>query len=139
MSDRLFKVKLLPCGVPRVVAAGTVLEAARLAGAEAALVERTGPLGDDEATPRLAPFVVSLADHAPATHFVGFRGEEYHSAVRIFGPPDFYHRVWDHRAQREIAINDTVVFAKYDPAYPSRFNYDDSNEPDDPAARERLA
>lgn len=55
----------------------------------------------------------------------------------LFGPPDFYHRVWDQRAQREVADHDTVVFAKYDPTHPSRFNYDDSNEPDDPAAHER--
>lgn len=47
----------------------------------------------------------------PCVHFVGFRGEEYHSAVRTFGPPDFIHRGWDLRAQREIADVDTVVFA----------------------------
>ncbi|MBY8918809.1 hypothetical protein KVG22_19565 [Nitratireductor sp. R6] len=46
------------------------------------------------------------------THFVGFRGEEYHSAVKAFGPPDFIHRGWDNRAQREIADGDLVVFAK---------------------------
>ncbi len=46
------------------------------------------------------------------THFVGFRGEEYHSAVRAFGTPDFIHRGWDKRAQREIADVDLVVFAK---------------------------
>jgi hypothetical protein len=72
-------------------------------------------------------------------HFVGFRGEEYWSAVKVWGLPDFYHRVWDMRAQREIADHDTVVFAKYDPDKPSRFNYDDSNEDDDPAAQERRA
>ncbi len=45
------------------------------------------------------------------THFVGFRGEEYHSAVKAFGPPDFIHRGWDKRAQREIDDCDLVVFA----------------------------
>lgn len=78
-----------------------------------------------------------LSDVDPCLHFVGFRGEEYHNAVRLWGKPDFYHRVWDHRAQREIADCDTVVFAKYDPGKPSPFNYDDSNQDDDPAAAER--
>lgn len=73
-----------------------------------------------------------------AVHFVGFRGEEYHSAVKVFGLPDFYHRGWDRRAQRDIAPGDTVVFGpKADPAYVSPYNYDDSNEDDDPAALER--
>lgn len=44
-------------------------------------------------------------------HFVGFRGDEYMSAVRAFGEPDFIHRGWDLRAQREIADGDLVVFA----------------------------
>lgn len=46
-----------------------------------------------------------------AVHFVGFRGNEYTSAVRAFGPPDFIHRGWDLRARREIADGDTIVFA----------------------------
>lgn len=46
-------------------------------------------------------------------HFVGFRGSEYVSAVRIFGKPDFIHRYWDHRAIGDIVADlDTVVFAK---------------------------
>lgn len=76
-------------------------------------------------------------DYTPLVHFVGFRGEEYWSAVRIWGLPDVYHRVWDQRALREIAACDTVVFAKYDPARPSPYNYDDSNQENDPAAVER--
>lgn len=79
-----------------------------------------------------------VESHDPCVHFVGFRGEEYWSAVRVWGLPDFYHRVWDRRAQREVAEYDVCVFAKYDPDHPSPFNYDDSNEPHDPAARERL-
>jgi hypothetical protein len=50
----------------------------------------------------------------PALHFVGFRGDEYRSARRVFGPPDFVHIGWDNRAQREIADGDTVVFATGD-------------------------
>lgn len=44
-------------------------------------------------------------------HFVGFRGDEYVCALRTFGEPDFIHRGWDLRAQRELAPGDTVVFA----------------------------
>ena len=44
-------------------------------------------------------------------HFVGFTGEEYWSAVRIWGRPRFVHRGWDLRAQREIGEDDLVVFA----------------------------
>lgn len=45
------------------------------------------------------------------THFVGFRGEEYWSAVKVFGLPDYIHRGWDLRARRELADGDVVVFA----------------------------
>ncbi len=74
-----------------------------------------------------------------AVHFVGFRDpQQYENAVLVFGLPDVVHRVWDQRAQLEIAHGlDVVVFAKYHDQLPSRFNYDDSNEPDDPAAKER--
>lgn len=48
----------------------------------------------------------------PALHFVAFRGEEYWSAVKVWGRPDFIHRRWDLRARREIADEDTLVFAK---------------------------
>lgn len=80
-----------------------------------------------------------LFPHAPppATHFVGFRGEEYRSAVRIWGLPDLYHRVWDRRALADVAPGDMVIFARYDPEHPSPFSYDDSNQAGDPAAGER--
>jgi hypothetical protein len=87
---------------------------------------------------RLHARPIDLLDATPAVHFVGFRGEEYRSAVRAFGLPDFIHRGWDRRAQREIASCDTVVFARFHDQEPSQYNYDDSNEPDDPAAKERL-
>ena len=47
----------------------------------------------------------------PCTHFVGFRGDEYHSAIKIFGKPDFYHPNFDIRAKADITEGDTVVFA----------------------------
>lgn len=49
-----------------------------------------------------------------AIHFVGFRDERYWNAVRVWGRPDFIHYVWDRRAQRDIAPQDTVVFANGD-------------------------
>jgi hypothetical protein len=62
----------------------------------------------------------------PALHFVWFRGEEYHSAVKVWGKPDFVHMAWDRRAAREIAIGDTVVFARGPSDQPSaEFNSSD--------------
>jgi hypothetical protein len=89
---------------------------------------------------RMQPSTFAALRGVPPTqiHFIGFRGEEYHSAVRVFGPPDFIHRVWDVRAVSEIAPHDTAVFAKYDRLSPSPYSYDDSNQPGDPAARERI-
>lgn len=92
--------------------------------------KRTGP-----------PLIDLLMDGVqPSLHFVGFRDpQQYENATLVFGPPDFVHYVWDQRAQREIAVGmDLVVFAKYHDCSPSHFNYDDSNEPNDPAAKERL-
>lgn len=61
-----------------------------------------------------------------AVHFVWFRGEEYWSAVRVWGLPDFVHIGWDTRARREIAADDTVVFARgeHDQAHAER-NFND--------------
>ncbi|RPF76405.1 MAG: hypothetical protein CBE14_002415 [Rickettsiales bacterium TMED254] len=44
--------------------------------------------------------------------FIGFRGEEYNSAVKIWGEPDFIHPVNDYRANVEIDWeNDIIIFA----------------------------
>ncbi|MDF2809280.1 MAG: hypothetical protein K0S56_311 [Microvirga sp.] len=68
--------------------------------------------------------------HAPALHFVGFRGEEFWSAVKVWGRPDFIHRKWDQRARREIAPDDTIIFATGSEAdLPSRWNGQDLDEP----------
>lgn len=61
----------------------------------------------------------------PALHFIGFRGDEYHSAVRVFGRPNFIHRYWDRRAVQDIAPGDVAVFARgtdQDPLAPHSFN-----------------
>ena len=45
-------------------------------------------------------------------HFFGFRGDEYNSAKKIWGEPDFIHPVHDKRAYLEIdKENDILVFA----------------------------
>lgn len=74
----------------------------------------------------LARFFVGMVR---CVHFVWFRGDEYLSAVRAFGPPDFIHYGWDRRAQRDIAEGDLIVFAKgaHDQAVRDR-NFDDINE-----------
>ncbi len=87
---------------------------------------------------RNAPIDLLDCDPTPVLHFVGFRGEEYHSAVNVFGAPDFIHKVWDHRAVADVTQNDTVVFAKYHDCDPSPYSFDDSNQLDDPAAAERI-
>lgn len=62
-------------------------------------------------------------------HFVGFRGEEYWSAVRIWGRPGMIHRWWDGRARREIGEGDVVIFATGDETQPvSPYNALDVDE-----------
>lgn len=62
-----------------------------------------------------------------ALHFVGFSDDRYWNAVKVFGLPDFFHRVWDHRAVAEIVDGDTAIFAKYDPTdKPTDFSWNDS-------------
>jgi hypothetical protein len=64
-----------------------------------------------------------------ALHFVGFRGDEYTSAVRCFGSPDFIHRSPDLRFYRggELAPHDTVVFANGTESVCKLFAFDDSS------------
>ncbi len=57
---------------------------------------------------------VDVPAEKPCVHFVGFRGDEYYRAIRVFGRPDFIHRYWDHRAIGDILDIDTVVFARGD-------------------------
>jgi hypothetical protein len=59
-------------------------------------------------------------------HFVGFRGDEFASAVRTFGQPDFFHKVFDARAVAEFFEGDTVVFANGVEGRFSQFTFDDS-------------
>jgi len=62
-------------------------------------------------------------------HFVGFRGEEYRSAVKVWGEPDFVHHWNDPRFRYsgEVGEADTVVFANGAEARPTAHSYDDSS------------
>ena len=65
----------------------------------------------------------------PPLHFVGFKDDRVWAALRLFGPPDFWHRIWDARAMAEIAPGDEAVFATGgmdDPVRP--FTHDDSQQ-----------
>jgi hypothetical protein len=53
-----------------------------------------------------------------ALHFVGFKDDRYWNAVKVFGLPDFYHRVWDVRARQEVVPGDVAVFATGDETMP---------------------
>ena len=62
-----------------------------------------------------------------AVHFVGFRGDEFVSAVRAFGQPDFFHRVFDSRAVAEFMDGDVVVFANgSEDRFKENFSWNDS-------------
>lgn len=59
-----------------------------------------------------------------AVHFIGFRGNEYHNAVKAFGQPDFVHMIHDNRMYGEVDINnDILVFGpKADPRVISKYS-----------------
>lgn len=62
-----------------------------------------------------------------ALHFVGFKDERVWSAIKVFGRPDFWHRVWDARVRQEIFEGDEVVFAAGDETQPLKeFTWNDS-------------
>ncbi|WP_457349324.1 hypothetical protein [Sphingomonas sp. UYP23] len=56
--------------------------------------------------------MVELSMIKPALHFVGFRGDEHHSAVQIWGRPNFIHPVWDRWARLDMHADDTAIFAR---------------------------
>ncbi len=61
-------------------------------------------------------------------HFVRFKGEEYLSAVQVFGKPDFFHRQNDIRLLYggEVAENDILVFANNSENKFSKWAFNDS-------------
>lgn len=77
-----------------------------------------------------------MTDPRPCVHFVGFRRDEWWSAIRVFGRPDFIHPSWDPRARREIAPGDQIVFATGDETQPvARHNAPDFIEQEPPYDR----
>ena len=63
-----------------------------------------------------------------AIHFVGFKGEEFFSAVRVWGLPDFVHRWKDDRFKHggEVHPNDLVVFANGEETKVRKYTFNDS-------------
>lgn len=60
------------------------------------------------------------------THFIGFRGDEYSRAARVFGQPDFIHKDHDLRMYGDIGPEDTLVFGpKASPDYISKYSWQD--------------
>tara|TARA_B110000503_G_scaffold119727_1_gene181779 strand:- start:365 stop:574 length:210 start_codon:yes stop_codon:yes gene_type:complete len=59
-------------------------------------------------------------------HFVGFKGDEYTNAVKVWGKPDFYHRLYDTRAEGDFSPEDTVVFANGSENRFKSFSFNDS-------------
>ena len=60
-------------------------------------------------------------------HFIGFRGEEFLSAIRIWGQPDFIHKWHDSRMWGDIDTdNDTIIWAgKADPDHCQQYTWQD--------------
>lgn len=59
-------------------------------------------------------------------HFIGFRGDEYLSAVKVFGPPDFIHLIHDNRMYGDIGAGDILVFGpKANPNKISEYSWQD--------------
>lgn len=68
-----------------------------------------------------------MAKPAPAWHFIGFKDDRVWAALKVWGPPDFWHRTWDARAASMLAPGDVAVFAEGDEADPPKLiSFDDS-------------
>ena len=60
-------------------------------------------------------------------HFVGFKGDEYNRAIKVWGQPDFIHRVYDGRAKAEFFDGDVVIFANGREDKFTVWSFDDSS------------
>jgi hypothetical protein len=59
-------------------------------------------------------------------HFIGFRGEEFWSAVKVWGQPDFVHMIHDARMYGDVGPDDTLVFGpKASPDIISQYSWQD--------------
>ena len=72
--------------------------------------------------------MVALGMMKRYVHFVGFRGDEYLSAVKVFGKPDFFHKVFDDRVifGGEVGDDDIIIFANGADKKYSKFTFNDS-------------
>lgn len=59
-------------------------------------------------------------------HFVGFKGDEWFSAVKVWGQPDFIHRHNDARVSGDVIDGDTVIFANRSERRVVPFTFNDS-------------
>lgn len=62
-----------------------------------------------------------------ALHFVNFRGDEYWSAIKVFGLPDFIHRSYDRRCLDDQGEGDVIIFAQGGETQPIVPSWNDSN------------
>jgi hypothetical protein len=82
---------------------------------------------EHDGTVRMTARSWRIMNDRPLLHFVGFKDDRVHGAVKVFGRPDFWHRFWDLRAVTEVAPGDVVVFAHGDETMPPKeFAFDDS-------------
>ena len=58
-------------------------------------------------------------------HYVGFRGDEYVRAYRIFGGPVMIHKVYDDRVFTEVGDDDVVIFGPKGSDKVSEFSWQD--------------
>ncbi len=49
----------------------------------------------------------------PCVHFIGFRGDEYVRAMRVWGRPDFVHEYATWSVLGDCAPGDTVIFGPH--------------------------
>lgn len=68
------------------------------------LINIAGPGAD------VREIAIGFTGEEPRVHFVGFRGEEYWSAVKIWGTPDFTHPQADFRMIGDMAPHDLVIY-----------------------------
>jgi hypothetical protein len=60
---------------------------------------------------------------APRLHFIGFRGEEYWSAVRVWGRPDFIHEYATWSVLGDCAPDDTVIYGPHAWRVPKKWRH----------------
>lgn len=69
-----------------------------------------------------------MSDVQSCIHFVGFKGDEFHRAITVFGKPDFIHRQNDGRFRSMVVPEDVVIYANgADTPSDSVYSFDDSS------------